>query len=100
DPAVGTKSWQQSNKKRNIRLDTPNPHVSNPESVRGEILDCFAALAMTMLRQRCIKALGVVLAKATQLSAPRNPPLPRMIALSDLAIDFSRPRRHPAAINR
>ncbi|MET4221369.1 hypothetical protein ABIB00_006605, partial [Bradyrhizobium sp. LB14.3] len=31
DPAVGTKSWQQSNKKRNIRLDTPNPHVSNPE---------------------------------------------------------------------
>src|SRR6266702_2584329 len=25
---------------------------SNPESLRGKILDCFAALAMTMLRQR------------------------------------------------
>jgi hypothetical protein len=47
DPAVGTKSWQQSNKKLNIRLDTPNPHVSNPGSSRGGILDCFAALAMT-----------------------------------------------------
>ncbi|WP_247344380.1 hypothetical protein, partial [Bradyrhizobium sp. 132] len=47
DPAVGTKSWQQSNKKLNIRLDTPNPHVSNPDGFRGENLDCFAALAMT-----------------------------------------------------
>ncbi|MET4217988.1 hypothetical protein ABIB00_003205, partial [Bradyrhizobium sp. LB14.3] len=35
--AVGTKSWQQSNKKRNIRLDTPNPHVSNPDCLRGKI---------------------------------------------------------------
>src|SRR6266702_7897577 len=31
DPAVGTKSWLQSNKKLNVYLDTPNPHVSNPE---------------------------------------------------------------------
>jgi hypothetical protein len=37
DPAVGTKSWQQSNKKLNIRLDTPNPHVSNPDCVPGGI---------------------------------------------------------------
>ncbi|MET4292085.1 hypothetical protein ABIB06_002968, partial [Bradyrhizobium sp. LB8.2] len=47
DPAVGTKSWQQSNKKRNIRLDTPNPHVSNPDWFRGGMLDCFAVLATT-----------------------------------------------------
>ncbi|WP_247349672.1 hypothetical protein, partial [Bradyrhizobium sp. 132] len=45
DPAVGTKSWQQSNKKLNIRLDTPNPHVSNPESLHGDSLDCFVARA-------------------------------------------------------
>ncbi|MET4295016.1 hypothetical protein ABIB06_006192, partial [Bradyrhizobium sp. LB8.2] len=36
-PAVGTKSWQQSNKKLNIRLDTPNPHVSNPDCLCGHI---------------------------------------------------------------
>src|SRR6266702_4981311 len=40
DPAVGTKSWLQSNKKLNVYLDTPNPHVSNPDSHRGKILDC------------------------------------------------------------
>jgi hypothetical protein len=49
DPAVGTKSWLQSNKKLNVYLDTPNPHVSNPDRLSGEILDCFAALAMTLV---------------------------------------------------
>src|SRR6266702_7513140 len=52
DPAVGTKSWLQSNKKLNVYLDTPNPHVSNPGCHRGGILDCFAALPMMLWKQR------------------------------------------------
>src|SRR6266702_8346829 len=52
DPAVGTKSWLKSNKKLNVYLDTPNPHVSNPGCHRGKIPDCFAALATTRWGQR------------------------------------------------
>src|SRR6266702_6887973 len=45
DPAVGTKSWLQSNKKLNVYLDTPNPHESNPESFRGDSPDLIPARA-------------------------------------------------------
>src|SRR3954470_9579334 len=46
-PRSGRRAGLQSNKELTNHLDTPNPHVSNPESLRGKILDRFAALGMT-----------------------------------------------------
>jgi hypothetical protein len=46
---VGTKSWPAIKQRADQQLDTTLPHVSNPDCHRGEILDCFAALAMTRL---------------------------------------------------
>src|SRR5919206_4654192 len=40
-PRAGRRAGLQSNKELIINLDTPNPHVSNPESFQGDSLDCF-----------------------------------------------------------
>src|SRR3954471_22429527 len=46
-PRSGRRAGLQSNKELTNHLDTPNHHVSNPDCLRGDSLDCFAALAMT-----------------------------------------------------
>src|SRR5947207_456345 len=69
DPVVGTKSWLQSNKKLNVYLDTPNPHVSNPDCLRRGILDCFASLAMTTSGDRGI-TIGKVIARSHAKPSP------------------------------
>src|SRR6266446_4382566 len=52
-PRSGRRAGLQSNKELTNRLDTPTPHVSNPERPMW-LLDCFVALllAMTVLRVR------------------------------------------------
>jgi hypothetical protein len=44
---VGTKSWPAIKQRADQQLDTTLPHVSNPDCLLGETLDCFATLAMT-----------------------------------------------------
>jgi hypothetical protein len=45
-PRSGRRAGLQSNKELNTRLDTPNPHVSNPP--RRGAMDCFVALLLAM----------------------------------------------------
>src|SRR3954465_10706269 len=42
-PRSGRRAGLQSNKELTNHLDTPNPHVSNPDCLCGKTLDCFVA---------------------------------------------------------
>src|SRR6266702_8218574 len=71
-PRSGRRGGRSRTKRWLLILDTHIPHVSNPDCLRGRILDCFASLAMTEQGPRRVGKGALFARRAHQLATCEN----------------------------